>query len=223
MTSYLVIFDLDNTLVVTQPAAKDAYKSAINYIAKQHGIYQNRFKLYNHWKKIVQRIKTSKDPKERQFEYSLRLLLDAQKIPDTYVSQALAVYEKEYFEKIGLQNGAKDLLSWIKEGHHQIAIATESTTSMAKKKLKVLSLKPLIDVLVTSNHTGVMKPDKSYLLLAMKEADVKASKVIVIGDAETQDLAPAKAMKLNTILIPNRKFNLNEIKPQIQAFFEAKK
>jgi len=221
MNKHLVIFDLDNTLVVTQPAAKDAYKTAINYLAKQHGIYQNRFKLYNHWKKIVQKVKTSKDPQKRQFEYSLRLLLEAQKIPDTYLSQALAVYEKEYLQKLSLQNGAKDILTWIKQSHSLVAIATETPTAMAKKKLKVLGLKQFIDILITSNHTGTMKPDSTFLTLAIKESGVKSTQVVVVGDGATQDLAPAKKLKLKTILIPSRKFNLNEIKPQLQAFFEV--
>lgn len=220
-SNFLVIFDLDNTLIVNQPAAKDAYKNAINYLAKQHGIYNDRYKLYNHWKKIVQQLKTSSDPSKRQFEYSLRQLLQAQKIPDTYISQSLAVYQKDFLEKIQPQAGAGELLQWIKKGTASIAVATESTTAMAKKKLKSVHLKSFVDILISSNHTGTMKPNPTYFQLAIQESGVKKNHTIVVGDSEVRDLEPAREIGLHTIKIPSRKFNLGEIKPQLQTFFET--
>jgi putative hydrolase of the HAD superfamily len=142
-------------------------------------------------------------------------------MPDTYLPQALTVYQKEYLSKLSLQHGAKDIINWIKQANHLVAIATESTTAMAKKKLKAVDINKLVDVLVTSNDTGSMKPDPAYLTLAMSEANVSKAHTIVVGDGKTQDIVPAEKLGLKTILIPSRKFNLNEIKPQIQAFLET--
>jgi len=71
------MFDLDNTLVITRSAAKEAYRQAIYYLAKQHHLDNQKDKLYNHWKRLVQTVMGENKPHLRRFAYSLKLLLDA--------------------------------------------------------------------------------------------------------------------------------------------------
>ena len=221
MPKYLVIFDLDNTLIVTKPAAKDAYKNAINYIAKQHGIYNQRFKLYNHWKKIVQKLSLSKDPYKREFEYSLRQLLSTKSIPDTYISQALSIFEKDFLNKLKLQRGAKELLSWLKQNGHAVSVSTESMHSLAKKKLKAVGVLRSIDILITPNDVGQMKPDAKYYQLAIKESKTPLDYCIAVGDSQSSDIDPAVELGIHGILVPSSNFHLSQIKPKLESIFSS--
>ena len=132
----LVIFDLDNTLVLTRPAAKIGYKQAIYYIAKMNGLDKSRDKLYHHWKRIIQPLLIEKEPEKRRFTYSLQILLNKHGLPDTYLQPALNLYEKEMLNNLKLVKGAKELLSSLNEAHLKIAVTTGSERSEARKKLK---------------------------------------------------------------------------------------
>lgn len=208
----LVIFDLDNTLVITKPAAKVGYKQAIYHLAKLHGLDKQKDKLYNHWKRIVQGMMGESKPHLRRFAHSLQTLMAEHKIPDTYYTQALNLYEKEMLSHLAAQNGAKELLSWLKNNHLEVAVATGSDRSEAIKKLKACNLYQYIDLLVTPNETHAMQPDPIYYDLILKELKVKPAHVLVVGDNQKEDLDPAKSLKLKTYLLPPAQTNLVSVK-----------
>jgi putative hydrolase of the HAD superfamily len=216
---YLVIFDLDNTLIVTKPAAKEAYQQAIFYIAKQYGLNHDRQKLYNYWKRIVQKVKNDPDPVKRVFEYSLRLLLDAKKIPDTYISQALGVYEKIFHEKLVLQAGAKELLEWLSDEGHTICLATESTNAQMKKKLKAVGLVGAFDCIITANDIGTMKPNPEYLNKIIAKYSLPKKNIVVVGDSKLHDIAPAKKLGLRAIQVPPAQFHLGVVQKKLETLF----
>lgn len=217
MNTKLVIFDLDNTLVITRPAAKHAYKQAINYLAKLEGRSKDNKKLYNHWKKIVQRVIGEKKPQLRQFSHSLQVLIDEQKMSTSHYQGALHEFEREFLSKLQPQQGARELFSWLKKIGVTIAVATESGTSEAKKKLKHARLYPLVDILVTSNDVGVFKPDPAYYEHCMSHAGVDASEVLVVGDRETEDLEPARQLGCRTYLVTDANHHLGLIKDELST------
>lgn len=212
MPIQLVIFDLDNTLVITRPAAKHAYKQAINYLAKLEGRYKDNKKLYNHWKKIVQRVIGEKKPQMRQFSYSLKLLMDEQKMPTTHYQGALQIFEREFLSMLKPQQGARELLSWLNKIQVKVAVATESGASEAKKKLKHARLYKLVDVLVTSNDVGHFKPDELYYTTCLSETGFAPDQTLVVGDREDEDLAPARTLGMQTYLVTNSNHHLGMIK-----------
>lgn len=216
----LVIFDLDNTLINTRPAAKIGYKQAIYYIAKRHGIYNKRDKLYNHWKRIVQHLMGEKKPHLRRFEYSLRELLRQQKIPETYLPQALHTYEKYLLQNLKILPGANELLSWLKDNDHIITIATGSDPSEAKKKLKKVRLFQYLDNIITATDVGFMKPDSQYFQLAIKDSGITPKYTLVVGDSQTEDIDPAKSLGLKTYLVPFSSFHLGKVKEELSDWFQ---
>jgi putative hydrolase of the HAD superfamily len=215
MPNKLVIFDLDNTLIKTRPAAKIGYRQAIYSLAKTLGIYDKRDKLYNHWKRIVSSLMGEKKPHVRRFAYSLQKLMEYHKIPDTHFQQTLNVYQKELLENLEPLPGAKELLSWLKENKITIAVATGSETAEAKKKLKSTGLFEYIDHLITPNDTDTMKPDPDFYLLALKLAKAEYQNAIVIGDHTKEDLEPAKKIGLATIRVDVNTPNLTALKTEI--------
>lgn len=215
MSIKLVIFDLDNTLIITSTAAKDAYKRAIYYIAEKHGIKNQAHKLYHHWKKIVQNLKNESDPIKRQFDYSLSLLLRKHKLPETYLSQALSQFNHEYLNNIKIQKGVKETFQWLKKHEIVIAVSTESMKSIATKKLKKIGVYKDVDFLLTANDVGIMKPHSDYYKLILKSSGVPKKNTLAVGNDKTNDIAPAKSLGLRTFLIPPNNFHLGTIKEEV--------
>lgn len=211
----LVIFDLDNTLIKTRPAAKFGYRQAINFIAKQHGLEHSRDKLYNHWKRLVNTLIGEHKPHLRRFAYSLKQLLLAHKLPDTHFVNALNLYEKELITSLEPVNGAKELLQTLKNAGVKLAVATGSDRSEAIKKLKATGLWTFIDLLVTSTDIDSMKPDILYYSTILKNLKIKADKAVVVGDNQADDLDPAKTLGVNVLKVLPNTPNLLTIKANL--------
>jgi len=162
----LVIFDLDNTLVMNRPAAKLAYQAAIHYLAKAAKLDYD--KLYNHWRRIVQSLADQPEPEKREFEYSLRLLLKEHRIGDQHISPALGIFEKELLNEIKPIHGAKEIVSWLKEEKCLVAVAAGTDRGLSKKKLKAVGLFTYIDAIISTSDVGTMKPHPDYFTLIME-------------------------------------------------------
>lgn len=220
MTNKTVIFDLDNTLIITSVAAKDAYKRAIHYIADQHGMRNQSNKLYHHWKRIIQSLKQDPDPVKRQLEYSLKLLLQKHKIPETYLNQALTLFNKHFLSNLKIQRGAKEIINWLKLNNITVAVATESMRGEAKKKLKAVGLLKNIDILVTSNDIGTMKPNPAYYQKVISLTKTSKKNTVVVGDQIQNDIEPSETLGIKAILIPPNNFHLGTIKKDLVEHFQ---
>lgn len=197
----LVIFDLDNTLVQTRPAAKIGYRQAIYHIAKMHGLEKSRDKLYHHWKKIVQNLLGESKPYKRRFAYSLQVLLDEHQLPHTHLQTALNVYEKEMLKSLKLAKGAKELVSSLKEAHIQVAVTTGSDKAEAVKKLKTVLLYQYQDCLVTSSDVEAMQPNPEYYQIVLKELQHQVGETLVLADSLKEDIEPAEKLGLTAWLV----------------------
>lgn len=221
MKARLFIFDLDNTLVITSPAAKYAYKQAINHLAKMEGRQHDNKKLYNHWKKIVQQILGEKKPQLRRFEYSLNELIRLQQLNPAHAATALHIYEKELLKMLEPNSGARDILSWLKDQGHTIAVSTGSGKNEAKKKLDVTQLSQYVDILVTSDDVDSMKPNQAFILEPMKLAKVSKDFVMVIGDSKIEDIEPAEQLEVKNLTIKPGKHHLNELRDEIESWLNG--
>ena len=196
MPPKLIIYDLDNTLVMTRPAAKIGYQQAIYFIAKKHGLYRDRNKLYHHWKRLVHSLKVDPKPYKRRFAFSLGLLLDKHQLPHTHLNQALHLYEKTLLTHIRTAKGAKELLSSCHDASLKQVVTPGSDAVEAVHKLKAVSLYSLIDLLITAFDIGSMKPHSDYYLKPMAHFKVSPNQTVVIGDHQAEDIAPALKLGL---------------------------
>lgn len=212
----LVIFDLDNTLVLNKPAAKAAYESAIRFLAKETKLEFN--KLYNHWKKIVQQLQTESAPEMRAFEYSLNILMDRQNISDKYLQPTVQNYEKELINNMKPMPGAKEVVGWLKEQGALVAVAAGTDRSLAKKKLKAVDLYEHIDMVVSAMDVGAMKPHKDYYQLILDELQITATQALVVSDSKDEDLDLAHKMGLATIKLANANPHLSALKEDLSKF-----
>jgi putative hydrolase of the HAD superfamily len=221
MKARLFIFDLDNTLVITSPAAKHAYKQAINHLANMEGRHHDNKKLYNHWKKIVQQVLGEKKPQLRRFEYSLNELIRLQGLNPAHAATALHIYEKELLKMLEPNSGARDLLSWLKDLGHTVVISTGSGKNEAKKKLDSTQLSQYVDFLVTSDDVDSMKPNQDFILEPIKLAKASKELTMVIGDSKKEDIEPAQSLGIKNLLIKPGKHHLNELRSEIELWLAS--
>lgn len=211
MTIKAVVFDMENTLVMTKVAAKDAYKQGILYIARQHGLEKESDKLYSQWKRQVHQLVHESDPAKRTFRYSLQQLLISQNIPDTYLPQAVSIYQKDLLANISLQHGTLDVLNFLHDRGFKIALVTESPTSITKKMLKKLAIIQYFDIIVTSNDIGTMKPNPQYYQEILRQLKLKPHQLLAVGDSQKTDIIPAENLGIHTYLIPSSEFHLKKV------------
>jgi len=217
----LVIFDLDNTLVVNRPAAKLAYEAAIRFLSKETKLdFQ---KLHNHWRRIVQKLQIETEPEKRVFEYSLHELTLAHKLADTLIPPCIKVYEKELLTNLRPMPGSKEIVSWLKEEGSLVAVAAGTDRSMAKHKLKTAGFLKLIDKIISASEVGSMKPDKKYFQLILQELKIKPDQAMVISDSKKEDIQVADALGIRSILIPTNNAHLSALKPELSEFLSFAK
>lgn len=212
----IVIFDLDNTLVINKSAAKAAYEAALRFLAKETKLDFD--KLYNHWKRLVQKLTMETAPEKRAFEYSLSVLCADHHISDKLIPITLKAYEKELLACIKPMAGAKEIVSWIKETGGLVTVAAGTDRSLAKKKLKACDLFKFVDFLITSADVGAMKPDPRYYSLILDEFHAKSNQAIVISDSKKEDIEPATKLGLKTIEIKPASSHLTQLKPELSEF-----
>jgi len=212
----VVIFDLDNTLVINKPAAKAAYEASIRFLSKETKLEYD--KLYNHWKRLVQKLATESAPEKRAFEYSLTIITDQHQINEKLIPLALKIYEKELLATLKPMAGAKEIVSWIKETGGLVAVAAGTDRSLAKKKLKATDLLKFVDLIITTSDVGQMKPHPGYYSLVLDELKVTLKNAIVVSDSKKEDIEPATKMGLQTIEIKPNNSHLTQLKPELSEF-----
>jgi putative hydrolase of the HAD superfamily len=217
----LVIFDLDNTLVINKPATKKAYAAAIRFIAKEANLDFD--KLHNHWKRMVQTLTSETDPQKRGFDYSLGLLLEAHHIADVLIPPALKIFEKELLDEVRPMPGAKEILSWLKEQKCIVAVSAGTDRGIAKRKLKMTELLSYVDFILSASDVGVMKPHPDYYQLVMNNFNVKPSETLAISDSKKEDLEQATLMGVKTIMIATTNPQLTALKPELSEFLSYAK
>ncbi|MDP2917917.1 MAG: HAD-IA family hydrolase, partial [bacterium] len=190
-----IFFDADNTLYPTRKAAPQADKKAMAYLA-QGSIY-SAAQLYHSWlRKIVARIKESKDPRKRSRLYSYQKLAQKYALKQDYQKaylifrDVLAKVMKPYPYVLPV---LKELKNYIK------VVVSEDNQDLIQYKLQKLGLRPYFDLVVSAEDAGVMKPSNKYFNSALEKLKLHPEECVMIGDDWKKDLEPAAALGMRTI------------------------
>ncbi len=179
-----IFFDQDNTLFETSKISKKGYRYAIEEVSKRLKI--NSSELFYEWKQVVEKTMLSKKPKERLFRFSLSEVLketpNKQTMVDFGVGCVLEIINKE----IEMTPGSLEFLRQNRE--YKIVVFTEDSKEQSDMKFDKFSLDSLVDMKITSDEIGSMKPDISYYEPAWEKFDLKTSECIYVGDNWEKDL-----------------------------------
>jgi HAD superfamily hydrolase (TIGR01509 family) len=100
--------------------------------------------------------------------------------------------------------GALELLVAIRSFGLRCVIASNTYWRDAGgywEDFEMLGMAPYIDAIVTSVDAGHLKPHRAVFELAVRAAGVPAERCVVIGNKEANDIEPALAMGMRTILV----------------------
>ncbi len=166
---YLIIFDLDGTLV----------QSRINYDAIKTEII----------KLIANVVNEEEFDIIRSFPRSiLELVIMIQKKDSTgfYYKRAwelIEKYEVEGYEYAEIELDVVETLKKLKEQNHFVTILTNNSRKLTDYALEKFGFKDCIDYVITRDDIKEKKPDPEGLFFLMKKFSKKSSETIFIGDS----------------------------------------
>lgn len=117
------------------------------------------------------------------------------------IRRAMAIPVHDRFQPLP---GAKELLGIIRDVGMRSVIASNTYWRDAESywdDFRALGMADLIDGIITSVDAGHLKPHPAVFETAMRWAGVAADRCVVIGNREDNDISPALALGMRTILV----------------------
>jgi HAD superfamily hydrolase (TIGR01549 family) len=202
-----VIFDLDGTLVDSQPAALGATIEALS----QFGVQV-----------------TAAEVRE-VFGGGARKLLGHFLERDLSAGQADQVLEAAVRLRAGLQlelisetlllPGVKDLMASLKDGEYTLAVATMSSRAVVDSVLEFHGIGPYFDVVLTIDDVTKGKPDPEILIKAVDRLGGQVSSALYVGDS-SHDLEAALNLGMPFLLVDSGLYVRGEARNKLHAAAE---
>jgi len=185
---FIVLFDLDGTLVDTAPDLIRAH----NHVMKKFGYPSKSIdELRNAVGSGAKAMMAKDNGKWKWFD---------EKIQNEMTDEFISFYGKNILYESTLINGVKEFLEWCKNQDISMAVCTNKTEFLAIDLLKKIGIYDFFEYVSGYNTFEYCKPDPRHLLKTIDILDGDKNKSIMIGDSET-DANAAKAAEIPMILL----------------------
>ena len=185
---FIVLFDLDGTLVDTAPDLIRAH----NHVMKKFGYPSKSIdELRNAVGSGAKAIMAKDNGKWKWFD---------EKIQNEMADEFISFYGKNILYESTLLDGVKEFLEWCKNQNISMAVCTNKTEHLAIDLLKKIGIYDFFEYVSGYNTFEYCKPDPRHLLKTIEILDGDKNKSIMIGDSET-DANAAKAAEIPMILL----------------------
>ena len=217
-----IIFDADDTLFDFQKAEGNA-KSRINEVLKTHALdldaFWNRFNraapvLFRHFA----------DRSITREEYRFRRFADV--LQSTHgricelTSELNHIYVQEITHKIELFEDAIPLLKVLRAKEIEAVILTNGPSDSQKAKFNNHGLSRYIQRIYIGEEIGYSKPDRKAFEYVLRDLDVAASDVLMVGDSIENDIDGAEQAGIKTVLIDRGNRNREHTGTRISTLSE---
>ncbi len=130
-----------------------------------------------------------------------------------------SVYNQEYMKNRQPVPGSTLLLELLKK-QAVLGVVTNGLVEPQMEKLRVCQLDGLLDFVVVSEAVGYKKPSKEIFEMGLKQANVKPSEAVYVGDSWGSDVLPAVSVGMKAVWL--NRYGLKcpdpEIAREINAF-----
>lgn len=187
MKNKYIIFDLDDTLVYEIDFLKSAYKEIATLLdeSRQEKLYQEMLLRYS--------------KRENVFDYLV------EQFPEFSKNKLLNIYRNHY-PNIRLNDGAKDLLDFLKSKNYKIGLITDGRSITQRNKLKSLNIENIFDKIIVSEEFGSEKPDKrNFTIFLSSEID----DYFYIADNPKKDFIIPNTLKWTSICLLDKGYNIH--------------
>lgn len=197
-----VLFDLDDTLFDHMGTARAALAATAAGRASLRSASVEA--LYQHYSELLEEmhplVMTGRLPYlvARQQRFA-RLLAPYE--PAATAADAAQLAEQHYGHYQQLRRplaGARALLQALKPAY-KIGIVTNNRTAEQQEKLRQLDLSHLVDVLLTSEDVGVLKPDPAIYAQALRRLGATPAETVMVGDNWLADVEGALAAGIRPV------------------------
>ncbi|KAJ9649257.1 hypothetical protein H2201_004264 [Coniosporium apollinis] len=196
-------FDLDDTLHEFRAASGTVSLAVFEAIYSQHRLPIEY--LQQSYSSILAQMtanafacgKTSIEYRKERFA----LLLQAHHISFhyTYLEKLAAIHKRALSKALEPKPGALALFQHLKRTGKTIIIITEGPRDAQEWTIEQLGLTQYVDILVTTNETGIAKVDGLFGEV-LRRYRIKAEDMVWVGDSETRDVVPAAEAGILSIL-----------------------
>ncbi|MEX2215590.1 MAG: HAD family hydrolase [Phycisphaeraceae bacterium] len=207
-----ILFDLDNTLFHWDPCDEKGREAA--YAVFHHAFpvpFERFMEMYRAARKYFKALLHNQASSHNRVLFFKHILESLD--PSPRPALALQMYQRywqAFFHAIKPHPDAQRVLSQLKQTHRIVMVSNHPTHAQLDKVAR-LGFDPHFDAIVTSEETGVEKPDPRIFQVALDRVGVKAEEAVMIGDHTTGDIEGAHAAGIRTIYMSQ--FNRNESAP----------
>ena len=194
-----LFFDLDDTLI----SFAKAKPIAIREIFENHGLcfdeklVMSTFESINNplWKALERGEITSNELRRTRWQK----LMQALSLPQCDAEEFEASFRIALSHTAELEDGAVELLKYLKQKGYKIYIASNSFKSQQQPRLELAGISKYVDGLYCSQDVGYEKPDKRFFEAVLDDLGAKVSESVMIGDSLTADIAGGKTVNMKTL------------------------
>lgn len=203
----LIIFDLDDTLYCEMSYVREGYKAAALYIATHYGISAK--KVFRMCMDIVK-----SDPHGATFDTLLRHL----RINDRSLTERLVEVYRSHKLRIRLHRGARKLLEQLHR-HSALALITNGTSPVQKRKIAHLKLEPFFDeIICTLDHDSTwVKPNTGAFEALLKRFEILPNNAIYIGNDPEKDFKNVKKLGIRTVRLMQGRYKYRNVSDESNA------
>lgn len=226
-----LLFDLDDTLIVEEPAAAAAFYATAQVAAARYDVdptilatearsrarelwyaapthdYCMRVGISSWeglWCKFegeAAEVQALRDWSPMYRNEAWRLALADQEVDDSKLAEELA-------ERFGVERRVRhevfaDVTDPLRrlKDSHSLALVTNGAACLQREKLAASGLSDYFEVVVVSADLGVAKPDASVFEHALSQLSVDADRAVMVGDSLSKDVDGALAAGLEAVWI----------------------
>lgn len=199
----LLLCDLDDTLY-DYPSCNQAGKRAAWQEARERGydLSREEFRqLYQAGRRSVKhRLDTTAASHSRQLYIKSGLEQHSEAFTAADTVTIADSFWDAYIKEMELFDGIKETFRELQDRGWTVAITSNLTTRVQLRKLDALGLDDHIDLLVTSEETGVEKPHPVMFTWPMSRCNATIDETVMVGDSISSDIDGADALGIETVL-----------------------
>jgi putative hydrolase of the HAD superfamily len=201
-----IFFDLDDTLLVTEPAHRDAVAASCAEAARRCSAIEvvDLEAAYLH---VGREMWLSFDlPQMQESALEIRrqiwaAALERVGIRDERLADLLAAHHSE--ERRARYRLFPDALATLQRlhGRYHLGLITNGLTEIQREKIERLGIEGYFDTILISQQVGIAKPDAGIFQRALSQVPCEPWEAVMVGDSLARDIAGAQAAGLHTLWV----------------------
>lgn len=215
-----ILFDLDDTIVAWDAVAEQSWqKVCLRFAPRIKGLEAE--KLYATIKEVREWYLSDKERHRLSRLNLVRYRREMVSASFTRLGIAVPELANELADSYGIEReaavfvlpGAIDTLKRFRNGSLRVALVTNGTSQVQRRKLERFGLSHLFDYVIIEEEFGFGKPDERVFLHTLEKLKVTAAETWMVGDDLERDIAGAQKVGIFGIWVDWRGAGLPESAP----------